>query len=71
MSDRPVRIANCAGRLWDRFSGLRDAPAGPVDASPTTTSPSRPSLRVDRIGTPVEDPPAQWVARRSSERAWR
>ena len=31
MSDRPVRIANCAGWLWDRFSGLRDALAGPVD----------------------------------------
>jgi hypothetical protein len=28
---RPVRIANCAGWLWDRFSGLRDALAGPVD----------------------------------------
>ncbi|MCD2195991.1 DUF1446 domain-containing protein [Actinomycetospora endophytica] len=26
-----VRIANCAGWLWDRFSGLRDALAGPVD----------------------------------------
>ena len=26
-----VRIANCAGSLWDRFSGLRDALAGPVD----------------------------------------
>ena len=31
MSDRPVRIAHCAGWLWDRFSGLRDALAGPVD----------------------------------------
>lgn len=31
VSDRPVRIANCAGWLWDRFSGLRDALAGPVD----------------------------------------
>ncbi|MHC1563421.1 acyclic terpene utilization AtuA family protein [Actinomycetospora sp. C-140] len=28
---RPVRVANCAGWLWDRFSGLRDALAGPVD----------------------------------------
>ena len=26
-----VRVANCAGWLWDRFSGLRDALAGPVD----------------------------------------
>ncbi len=29
--DRAVRVANCAGWLWDRFSGLRDALAGPVD----------------------------------------
>jgi hypothetical protein len=28
---RSVRVANCAGWLWDRFSGLRDALAGPVD----------------------------------------
>ena len=26
-----VRVANCAGWLWDRFSGLRDALEGPVD----------------------------------------
>ncbi|MDD7917548.1 hypothetical protein [Actinomycetospora callitridis] len=31
MSDRPVRIADCAGWLWARFSGLRDALAGPFD----------------------------------------
>ena len=31
MSDRPVRIAHCAGWLWDRLSGRRDALAGPVD----------------------------------------
>ena len=24
-AERPIRIANCAGWLWDRFSGLRDA----------------------------------------------
>jgi hypothetical protein len=31
VSDRPVRVAHRGGRLWDRFSGLRDALAGPVD----------------------------------------
>jgi hypothetical protein len=31
MTTRPVRIANCSGWLHDRFSGLRDALAGPID----------------------------------------
>ncbi len=31
MSTRPIRVANCSGWLHDRFSGPRDALAGPVD----------------------------------------
>ncbi|WP_433783244.1 acyclic terpene utilization AtuA family protein [Actinomycetospora sp. CA-101289] len=54
MPERAVRIANCAGWLWDRFSGLRDALAGPVDvvSGDYLAEPTLRQLALERAGDP-------------------
>jgi hypothetical protein len=81
VSDRPVRIANCAGWLWDRFSGWAHATAGSTEEhrylDPETFTADTGlgayqgvTDQVAMSATPGHYDPVL-VARGSSERAWR